>query len=334
MSGLRYRPGCVADVPNALQLLQAERVPLGPRLWSGLPELLPELLKREMVKAYVIEEGDAGRLRWFGLSAFLTPEVLRLGLLEMETPFRRFLLQAALDNAQPFLSQRQIASSNAASDLNLTVLLCQPDVGEYTQEQGGLLFRMAYDSFCFAHAGFGLASFWQEVADHKRAEVLEGLGLVLHRRMVTEKGPDHFLLNYTRERAQANPGQAMSFVFNGLAPRFGFSTAQQQLLESALLDVSDRDFAIAHRVTDDAVKKRWRAVYDRVSAVEPSMATAEQGGANQRRVLLGYLRQHLEELRPYHQDNHHGQAPRSIPSTNSDQISLSPFNPNQIRLQN
>lgn len=300
MAGLRYRPGCIGDVRHAIPLLQPERESLGEFVWSRLPALIPKLLEREVVKAYVIDEISTGRLRWFGLSAFVAPAALSTALQMSATPFRQLLFGSALGGAAPFLGQEQIAAGNSASDLILAVLLCQPDVSEYTESEGGLLFRIAYESFCFAHSGFGLADFWQEVSDRKRAEILAGLGLELHRKVVTEDGTENLLLRYTPERAAANPAYAMSFVFNRLPPRFGFSSRQQQLLESALLDVSDKDFAARHRLTDDAVKKRWRAIYDRVCLVEPSLAEAEGSGSNQRRLLLGYLRRHLEELRPYH----------------------------------
>ena len=61
----------------------------------------------------------------------------------------------------------------------------------------------------------------------------------------------------------------------------------------------DREFAASHGLSDDAVKKRWRAIYDRVALVDPPLVETGVPGPNQRRMLLGYLRQHLEELRPY-----------------------------------
>jgi len=54
------------------------------------------------------------------------------------------------------------------------------------------------------------------------------------------------------------------------------------------------------------VKKRWSAIYERVADVDsellpPSVANGAHAlsrGAERRRYLLNYLRQHLEELRP------------------------------------
>ena len=299
MSSIRYRPGGVADVQNAIPLLAPERNCFSGRVWNQLPDLIVDLLARGLAKSYVIEESVTGRLRWFGLSAFPSAEATHAALDLPSLPFRDVLLRRALDGRAPFLSRKQIAAANAAGDLLLTVLLCRPDVGEFTQQQGALLFRMAYDSFCFAHTGFELSEFWQEVGDPHRARMLEDLGLVRHRQLEIENGAQLFLLRYTTERALANPAYAMSLVFNCPPPRFGFSLPQQELLESALLDLPDREFTASHRLSDDAVKKRWRAIYDRVALVDPPLVETGVPGANQRRMLLGYLRQHLEELRPY-----------------------------------
>ena len=54
------------------------------------------------------------------------------------------------------------------------------------------------------------------------------------------------------------------------------------------------------------VKKRWRAIYERVADIDrdllpPSIAygPTSSRGAERRRQLLNYLRQHVEELRPF-----------------------------------
>lgn len=54
------------------------------------------------------------------------------------------------------------------------------------------------------------------------------------------------------------------------------------------------------------VKKRWNAIYERVADVDRELllpliancAHVSSRGAERRRRLLYYLRQHLEELRP------------------------------------
>ena len=142
MFDLRYRPGCYEDLPYAVPLLQAECESLGTDIWRELPGLILKLMEGEVVKTYVIDEGQGGRLRWFGLSAFVDPAALEQALQRPEIPFRRSLLESALDGGSPFLTQEQIGAANAEGNLSLAVLFCQPDLREYTEVEGGLLFRI------------------------------------------------------------------------------------------------------------------------------------------------------------------------------------------------
>jgi hypothetical protein len=82
-------------------------------------------------------------------------------------------------------------------------------------------------------------------------------------------------------------------------PRFGFTAAEQQLLELALLDHSDRDAAVALHLSTEAIKKRWRSIYKKVSQIEAALLPPELNGSGQRRALLQSLRNNLQELRPY-----------------------------------
>jgi hypothetical protein len=298
MSNLRYRPGRATDVQAALPFFELERDSFSKQVWNRLPVLATDLLRRGAARSYIVEDQASGRLRWFGLSAFVHPHVMQSGLNEGSTPFREFLFRSALDGRSTFLESGDIACANTARSLALTILLCHPDPGDLPQSEAALLFRMAYDSFCFAHAGFGLSSVWQEVGDPERAKTLENMGLVRYRKVESGQGTEQVLLTYTPDRAMAHPSYAMSLIFNCLPARFGFSPVQQELLEAALLDVSDREFADQNGLTPDAVKKRWRAIYDRVSLTGSSFIPPDRSGSDQRRLLLGYLRQHLEELRP------------------------------------
>jgi len=91
------------------------------------------------------------------------------------------------------------------------------------------------------------------------------------------------------------------FPFSGMAataPLFGFTKQQQQMLELALLDFSDREIVRELGITDDSLKKRWRAIYRAISRIEPGRVSGGSG-ADIRRALLQSLRHNMSELRPY-----------------------------------
>jgi DNA-binding CsgD family transcriptional regulator len=95
------------------------------------------------------------------------------------------------------------------------------------------------------------------------------------------------------------------FVYT--APRFHFSRSERVLLQHALMGETCEQLAASLSLSPWTVKKRWHAICDRVAAVDGELlpppiaygAHASSRGAERRRHLLNYLRQHLEELRPY-----------------------------------
>ena len=92
-------------------------------------------------------------------------------------------------------------------------------------------------------------------------------------------------------------------------PHHGFTLASrsERSLQHALMGQTCEKLATSLCLSPWTVKKRWQAIYERVMDVDnellpPSIACGAHGssrGAERRRHLLNYLRQHLEELRPF-----------------------------------
>jgi hypothetical protein len=116
-----------------------------------------------------------------------------------------------------------------------------------------------------------------------------------------------YLIGLTRKEAFAHPGGSIAGLFIYIPPRFGFNRSQRMLLQHALMGATCDNAAASLSVSPWTVKKRWRAIYDRVADVDsellsPSIAYGAHSlsrGMEGRRRLLNYLRQDLEELRPY-----------------------------------
>lgn len=114
------------------------------------------------------------------------------------------------------------------------------------------------------------------------------------------------LVGLTKKEALAYPGSSLASLFIYTPPRFLFNRSQRLLLQHALTGETCEMLAASLCVSCWTVKKRWHAIYDRVTEVDsdllpPSIAYgthASSRGAERRRYLLNYLRQHLEELRP------------------------------------
>jgi len=110
----------------------------------------------------------------------------------------------------------------------------------------------------------------------------------------------------TRADAVRNPGYAMAVLFNSFTPpRCRFSPAEQGTLRLALDGKTDDAIARETDVSLASVKKRFRGIYEKALGAVPQdeilTAPAAEGkrGAEVRRRLLNYVREHPEELRPY-----------------------------------
>jgi hypothetical protein len=114
---------------------------------------------------------------------------------------------------------------------------------------------------------------------------------------------DHrpYLTSVNAEEALSSEGSLISQVFVYSQPRFYFRPHEQELLFHALRGIPDHDIADSLCVTMPAIKKRWLSIYDRVSAVDSTVLPPTPDGSRgteKRRVLIQYLQDHLEELRP------------------------------------
>ncbi len=235
----------------------------------------------------VIEELGSGRLRWVGLSGFASPESLGLAV-EGDVS-----LPEALIRTGALLPPSRVAAANEARDLHLVNLCGCPDIVDLTEPEGYWVHRAIYDAFAYHHSGYGLRTIWQESAIPEAVEYLQGVGMTVVRERARTRSR---LLRYTANQAQGEPSGMLAFFFKVPPPRLRLSRQQQQFLVLALLDLTDREIQEWLGLSDESLKKRWHSAYARVRKTDSDLLPTGLPGADQRRVLLGYLRQHPKEL--------------------------------------
>src|SRR4030095_16460874 len=116
-----------------------------------------------------------------------------------------------------------------------------------------------------------------------------------------------YLVGLTKKDSFTHPGSTIAGLFINTPPRLCFNRSQRVLLRHALMGETCEQLAASLSLSTWTVKKRWHAIYDRVADVDgellpPQVADgpyATSRGAERRRHLLNYLRQHPEELRPF-----------------------------------
>jgi DNA-binding CsgD family transcriptional regulator len=117
-----------------------------------------------------------------------------------------------------------------------------------------------------------------------------------------ERAP--FLWVASREEAKSDAHYGLALLFETYAPpRFALTLREQQVLSLALDGGTDTSVARTANVSKSAVKKIFRTIYAKVARAGIIDLRAddapEQRGAETRRHLLNYVREHPQELRPY-----------------------------------
>ena len=109
-----------------------------------------------------------------------------------------------------------------------------------------------------------------------------------------------------RSQALSVPGSVGAVLFHHREPVLGLSLTDQQLLAAAMRGSTDNALADALGVKLATVKKRWASVFDHVAKHECGVVPRSDGavdrgtrGPQKRHLLLAYLRDHPEELRPH-----------------------------------
>ena len=295
---LRIRRARTADLRTVGPLIASDRPLFSSALWRRLPSVLGELLEADRILLCVVEETQPPALRFVGGSAFLNP-ALRDGFVKHPT---KSIVEAALaaqaSHGNGFLNRRQVAEANALRDLVLLNFFGTIDymvAQGYSAHEAG---SKATTSWTFFHQGFGFREILLETASPVQAALFQQLSA---RRLREHRSPSgHPIWQYQISAidARQNPVAWPHSAMVPTAPRFHFTKQQQQVLEFALLDFSDREIVGELQVTHDTLKKRWRAIYRTVERAEPSLI-AGKAGADLRRAVLQRLRHNLVELRPH-----------------------------------
>ncbi|MGJ5813632.1 helix-turn-helix transcriptional regulator [Paludibaculum fermentans] len=238
----------------------------------------------------VVEDRDLGRPAFFGCVGFASPSSVATVLAGNPRRFRDALLRSEWQRRPVFLAPKQLRAANASGDLALLHISGAPDDLDFTNPRVAELHRVSFSAFMTHCAGYRIAEFWQENLLPEASLYAESMGMVHVRDQTLDDGKTSSLFRFTREDVMVRPGAQLAFLMNFPPPRLGFSLAQQRLLELALLDYSDGESAKHLGISLEAIRKRWRSIHARHSFGE---------GKDQRRALLAYIRQNMEELRPW-----------------------------------
>jgi DNA-binding CsgD family transcriptional regulator len=243
-----------------------------PDLRAALPSLWERLLAAGQLHGNVVAaapDSHSNGVLAAGLTVFVDDAFVN-EYLRAPVPYVSGIVYERLaDGRSPILSVNDAAAANAASALNLLILHFGTKYPNPSDERGRAVLAAAHSGFQLTHLGYRARRILQEAYGDAQVPFFTAGG---------------FLVKST--------------------PRFGFSRGEQRVLQLAVLDEQDDAIARELGVSLDGVKKTWRRIHQRVSAIAPELAadfpaTDASRGKERRRHLLRYLRHHLEELRAY-----------------------------------
>lgn len=311
---LRYRiptlddlTGCAEVLPPWLALPDALQGQL-PTLWAGM-------LGHDAALFGVVEDLNqpaAQRIQGFGLTVIVPPE-LADAFARQPVPFSaRLAYQGLASGRWQLPGERDIARANAAEGVSMLVL-------HYAQRNLDLqdpychsVLHEALEMFRIVHGGYRIQRFWQEGTPADLPFMLD-MGFRcqadfdgdprLHE-VAPAARPQ--LWGLTREQALAQlPGTVVRMIFDHQPPQFRLSSTQRRLLALALFDDSDEALLNRLDVSPHGLKKLWRGIYERIEDRSPGFfgdaPLDDEGkrGPEKRRQVLAYVRQRLEEARPW-----------------------------------
>jgi DNA-binding CsgD family transcriptional regulator len=284
-----------------------------------LPEMWGTLLSGERMQLFLVENRTkplGSRIVSFSATVFATDEFCSEAQSTLPPWLGVQVAQHYLSHDLPVLNREQVARANARDGLNVMMCFGGWEHDGLSREEILAMHEKQSEAFHLAHIGYRVKEFLADAIGEEELHWMLDSGAHVrrdysgyfqkHRAPIPESSHRPRLVGLTKEEAFANPGSYLSSFFVYTAPRFHFNRSEQILLQHALMGETCDDLAASLFISRWTVKKRWHAIYERIADVDrelllPPVANspdATSRGAERRRHLLHYLRQHLEELRP------------------------------------
>jgi hypothetical protein len=278
------------------------------------------MLSKGAMKLFLVEDRArplGSRVVSFNATVFVTDEFCSEARSTLP-PYLSFeLARRYLSRQLPVLNWEQVARANAGDGLN--VIMCFEGLAcdGLLPEQVLAVREKQSEALHLALSGYRVKEFLADAVGRETSHWMLDAGAHFRRDYSNclrkhgvpfPKSPRRpFLVGLTKAEAVAHPGSYIAGLFAYTQPRFNFSRSQRMLLEHALMGETCETLATSLSISPWTVKKRWHAIYQRVADVDNELlpppiaygAHTSSRGAERRRHLLNYLRQHLEELRPF-----------------------------------
>ena len=314
------RKADLRDLASCLALHESLELPYAETSRKILPNMWQASLSNGTMQIFLVENraGATGsRVISFNAFIFVTDEFCSEARSTLRPYFSVELARRYCSRRLPVLNREQIARANADAGLNVIVCFEGSAHDGFSLEQVFAVRAKQSDALRLGLSGYRIKEFLAYPVGEDALRWMLNAGARIRRhnsnhfRNSMVLGPllsqQPYLVGLTKKEALAHPGSSVADLFIYTPPRFLFSRSQRVLLQHALRGETCDTLATSLSVSRWTVKKRWHAIYERVADVDSELLpspiadgpASSSRGTERRRHLLNYLRQHLEELRPF-----------------------------------
>lgn|SRR5208282_4072011 len=313
---LRRRPMLPRDAQPCAELIASH--PLEKQRYCQLAEQLPSAWKQCLrcgsLITVVLEDMESGKpsLQGFGVSVFVTDEFTYSCKMPSMQWIGPELVRCLMRGESPVLGPKEIRDANSSDGLNLASwasILCPQNESDRTQVQVELM-----TAFMQEHTGFKLKEIIGQQNERIMMEVVSNSGglfwncaqqryVEAHNFDVEEVLQHPFILGATPETAREHLSWTTT-LFQYTPPRMYPKPTEQKLLRAAMQGSRDAELSRELGVSLSFVKKTWCSIYKRAFEKLPELnldigtGSIPRRGKEKKQVVLSYLREHPEELRP------------------------------------
>jgi DNA-binding CsgD family transcriptional regulator len=314
------RQGGPQDLARCQALHASFRLPY-PEGWSrALVEIWRALLSKRAMKIFLVEDRAkplALRIVFFGATIFATDDFCCEARSKLPPYLGVQVARHYFSDGLPVLNRKQVGRVNAQEGLNVMMCFQGWEKDALSRDQFLAVCEKKWEAFHLTLGGYHMKEFLADPIGEEELHWMLDAGARLRRDyssyfrrngVPTPKSSQRpWLVGLTKKEAFAHPGSNLASFFVYTPPRFHFNSSEQALLCHALMGETCEELAASLFISPWTVKKRWHAIYERVANIDRELLPVADGphvasrGAERRRRLLRYLRQHPEELRPWSQ---------------------------------
>lgn len=336
---MQFRLATEDDFDACLQLLRANgRVSPSEATLQALPALWSAYLAqdRRRPKPFAVWEDAAADgtmvLHAFGVAVFVSDAVYADLLQSAGPSIADAYYGLVLDGAPGIaLDTQAIARANAGQGLNLISPMYVQRYWDFQHPDTQRLLPLTAAAWYLNITGFNVRRMLSEYHGERAAQFICASGAQRVRNFAPPPGrpPEtHAPIWFEHHRERMPPpgvfGSMGQWIQRPPPPRMRLTPAQQAVAFLALQGDTDQRIAARLQISTDAVKKVWRAIIvqamENVPALRAGPEPKAQGdgesavrGTERRRIVIEFLRQHLEELRPWPRSKADSSSPAGRP---------------------